>query len=102
MTGFIPKQDPRLQNNGFQMVRVRGKELPGSLVEVPITDSDYSAGYNRITFRSTAVDVGDAIEVVGVGFFTVTKVYDPYRTNPGVDRSMHGRYIAAVANRKED
>ena len=102
MTGFVPKQDPRLQTNGFQLVRVRGKELPGALVTVPVTDSDYSSGYFRITFRSTPVDKGDVIEVVGVGFYTVTKVYDPYRNNPIMDRSMHGRYVAAVVNRKDD
>jgi hypothetical protein len=101
MTGFIPPQDPRLLNNGFTMVKVRGKELPGSCVELNETDSDYSSGRFRLTFRSTSVDVGDVIECVAMGNFTVTKVYDPYRNNPSMDRSMYGRYIAAVANRKE-
>jgi hypothetical protein len=101
MTGFIPPQDPRLINSSFKMVRVRGKELPGSLVELAETDADYSAGRFRLTFRSTAVDKSDVIEVVDDGFYTVTKVYDPYRNNPAMDRSMYGRYIAAVANRKE-
>ena len=100
MTGFIPPQDPRLIGSGIQMVRVRNKELPGSLEELAETDSDYSAGPFRITFRSTAVDKNDVIEVVGKGFYAVTKVYDPYRNNPAMDRSMHGRYVAAVAERR--
>lgn len=101
MTGFIPPQDPRLINNGFRMVRVRNKELPGSLVELSETDADRSFGGFRLTFRSTSVDKGDVIEVVGGEMYTVTKVYDPYRNNPAMDRSMYGRYVAAVANRKE-
>ena len=101
MTGFIPPQDPRLLNSGFTMFMVRQKELPGSLEELQETDADYPDGKFRLTFLSTAVDKGDVIEAIAMGKFTVTKVYDPYRKNPAMDRSMYGRYIAAVANRKE-
>jgi hypothetical protein len=101
MTGFIPPQDQRLLNQGFTMLKVRTKELPGAVEELKETDVDYPDGRYRITFRSTAVDKGDVIETIAMGSFVVTKVYDPYRNNPAMDRSMYGRYIAAVANRKE-
>jgi hypothetical protein len=101
MTGFIPPQDPRLINNGYTMFTVRGRELPGSCEELKETDPDYPHGKFRLTFRSTAVDVGDAVESIAMGTFSVTKVYDPYRKTANADRSMYGRYIAAVANRKE-
>ena len=98
MTGFIPPADFRFKNNGFQMVRVRGKEIPGSLAILAESDPDASRGGYRISFRSAPVDRGDTVEVVGVASYVVTHVYDPYKTNP--DRSMRGRFVAVIANLK--
>lgn len=98
MTGFIPPQDFRYANKGFVMLTIRGKDIPCSIKELEATDPDYNTGRYRIECRSTAVSAGDEMTVAGHGQFVAVATYDPYKTNP--DKSMRGRFVAIVSNRK--
>lgn len=101
MTGFIPPQDFRYQNNEFQMVRVRNSDIPCSFRVLAESDPDFPKGKFRIEFRSSPVDVGETLTIVdgpGRGEYIATHIYDPYRTLS--DRSMKGRFVAVVANAK--
>lgn len=98
MTGFVPPEDPRLQKDKMEMIRVRGKEFPGSFKELKDTDPDKENGDFVISFRSTAVDVRDTIEVINGDSYVVRNLYDPYKSSS--DRSMKGKFLNAVVVRK--